>query len=97
MSAKQGIIREEAEVRCGGASQLDRAVANGSVLQRDHKGQALFFFPSVRLGQRQLATSSQHLQRGKQTTDEGFTKTQTLMRSLGWVIKSGEAGQKKKT
>ena len=85
-----GIIREEAEVRVGGCQRLEQAIANGTVLQREHKGQVLFFFPSVRLGQKQLACSTQKLERSKRTTEEGHASTQALMRNLGWVIKGGD-------
>lgn len=89
-SSMSGIIREEAEVRVGGAQRLEQAIASGTILQREHKGQVLFFFPSVRLGQKQLAGSTQKLERSKRTTEEGHANTQTLMRNLGWVIKGGD-------
>ena len=54
------------------------------------KARCCFFFPSVRLGQKQLAGSTQKLERSKRTTEEGHANTQTLMRNLGWVIKGGD-------
>ena len=42
-SSMSGIILEEAEVRVWGSQRLEQAIASGTILQREHKGQVLFF------------------------------------------------------
>ena len=64
-----GIIREEAEVRVGGSQRLEQAIASGTILQREHKGQVLFFFPFRSLGSE--AAGVQHTKVGAVQAHDG--------------------------
>ena len=77
-----------AKTRCGGEAALQSAIARGDVQVADHKGTQLYYFPEVRMGERQSISQTISISRGKRTDDASFNVIQESLQSLGWSIKA---------
>ena len=83
-----GIIQEEAEVKCGSAAALQRAVDAGRVTVANHKGVDMYYFPSVVLGKREELKNIVQQVRAKAINNKTFEYVKLTMENLGWAINS---------
>ena len=82
----QGMIEEEAAVKCGGLPQLKVAVAAGRVKEFMHKGIHMFLFPRITVGRYQHATVTRQISRVKAISNKDYDAIASTMGELGWDV-----------
>jgi len=79
---------EEAQVRCGGPEALQRAVARGDVIQGQHAGRTMFYFPEVISGRKEAYKSTVAIGTCKATHDRHYAEVSQMVQNLNWQIQS---------
>ena len=83
------MLREEAEQKVGGATNLDNMVDKGAVKVSEHdQGHEMYFFPRARFGQKITFTDSLTVSKSKQTDDNTYKTISGAFGNLNWAIKS---------
>ena len=86
---REGLIKEEAEVRAGSSANLQAAINRGDVLVRSHRGRQTYFFPTIKLGQVEETDEQQTMSRSKATDTASFKTVQDMTSSFSWSLNSG--------
>lgn len=85
--ACQGVIREVAEQRVGGAERLSAAIKRGAVkVSLGENNVEFYHFPSMSHGTKESLRSVQEMSRTKETTKGAFSAVASLADSLKWAI-----------
>lgn len=75
-------------MRCGSKEALRRVVESGAVVMREHRGHAMFFFPSVKIGSLEKSDVTSSAERNKVLDDDGFAKAVDMLESEPWMAMS---------
>ena len=75
-------------MRCGTKEALRSAVESGAVVMREHRGNAIFFFPSVKIGNLEKSDVTTAAERSKVLDGDGFAKAVDLLESEPWMAMS---------
>ena len=97
-----GVIREIAEVKCGGASRLENAISRGAaVVAHNSRGQELICFPELSAGVKQSSSSSQRISKSKASSlaawdliDESFQTLTYKITAKQSALDGSEGDQK---
>ena len=88
LSPFSGVIKEEAEARCGGAEKLQLALARKDVTKVVDKGIEFFFFPIVLVGENHSTTSITRAERSKEISEEDFKAIAHVVEKMSWQFET---------
>ena len=95
-----GVIREIAEVQCGGAHKLEAAISRGAAtVIYNNQGHEIILFPEIACGTKTKYENKQVISKGKDTTSSAFDLLEESWSSLNLTIDakqsslSGENGE----
>ena len=91
LSPFSGVIKEEAEARCGGAEKLELAMARQDVTKVVDKGIEFFFFPSVLVGETQSTKNITRAERSKEISEDDFKAIAHVVDKMSWQFETTQA------
>ena len=90
-----GVIKEEAETKCGGEAKLQKAVADGRVKVVEHHGLQMYFFPTVQIGTQEETTQKEVTMRAQEISQDSYAAVTELVDTFNWSLKSSVADTRK--